>query len=155
MLNLNVHHNDILNNGQSHISPICGIYVLHGEGVEISDNRIINNGEKFSGNNGNEMPGARSGIHLVYAITPTVSLFPDNKREGYPRQNGVPAAKIHNNIVSHPVGRALTINALGPVSVTDNQLTSRGVLEGRASAIGSTVSILNLGLSNEFNIKNN
>lgn len=150
VLNLNVHHNDILNNGQNHISPICGIYVLHGEGVEICDNRIINNGEKFSGDNRDEKQGARSGVHLVYAIAPTDSVMPDNSKLSYPRQNGVPAAKIHNNIISHPVGRALTINALGPVSVTDNQLTSRGVLLGRASAIANTVSILNLGVSNEL-----
>jgi hypothetical protein len=150
VLNLLIHNNDILNNGRNHIDPICGIYVLHGEGVEICDNRIINNGVKSSANNGDENRGARSGIHLVYAITPTVSLFPDNQKVSYPRQNGVPAAKVHNNVVSHPVGRALTINALGPVSVTDNQLTSRGVVVGQASAIASTVAILNLGVSNEF-----
>ncbi len=151
-LNLLIHHNQILDNGLSHIEPICGIYVLHGEGVDICDNRIINNGEKSNTNTERvrEKRGARSGIHLVYAITPTVPLFPENKEQSFPRQNGVPAAKIHNNIVSHPVGRALTINALGPVSVTDNQLTSRGILAGQASAIASTVAILNLGVSNEF-----
>ncbi len=152
VMNLVIHHNDILNNGRNHIDPICGIYVLHGEGVEICDNRIINNGEKSKANTERvrEKRGARSGIHLVYAITPTVPLFPDNQKLSFPRQNGVPAAKIHNNVVSHPVGRALTINALGPVVVTDNQLTSRGILAGQASAIASTVAILNLGLSNEF-----
>lgn len=152
VLNLVIHHNEIVDNGRSHIDPICGIYVLHGEGVDICDNRIINNGKKSNTNTERviEKRGARSGIHLVYAITPTVPLFPENKEQSFPRQNGVPAAKIHNNIVSHPVGRALTINALGPVSVTDNQLTSRGILAGQASAIASTVSILNLGVSNEF-----
>lgn len=150
VLNLIIHHNDILNNGQNPVDPICGIYALHGEGVEICDNRIINNGEKLAGDSGDEKRGARSGIHLVYAITPTVPLLPNNQKVSYPRQNGVPAANVHNNVVSHPVGRALTINALGPVSVTDNQLTSRGVITGQASAIASTVAIINLGMSNEF-----
>lgn len=149
VLNLKIHDNDIAENGNNPLDPICGIYVLHGEGVEICDNRIIDNGEKISDDRG-EKRGARSGIHLVYAITPTVSLFPGDKQNRYPRQNGVPAAKIHNNIVSHPTGRALTINALGPVVVSANQLTSRGIVTGQASAIASTVTILNLGISNEF-----
>ena len=149
VLNLKIHDNDITDNGNNPLDPICGIYVLHGEGVEICDNRIIDNGEKFFDDSG-EKRGARSGIHLVYALTPTVSVSPDDKRNIYPRQNGVPAAKIHNNIVSHPIGRALTVNALGPVVVSDNQLTSRGIVKGQASAIASTVAILNLGISNEF-----
>lgn len=149
VLNLKIHDNDIAHNGSNPLDPICGIYVLHGEGVEICDNRIIDNGEKFSDDSG-EKQGARSGIHIVYAITPTVSLFPGDKNNRYPRQNGVPAVKIHNNIVTHPIGRALTINALGPVVVSDNQLTSRGVVKGQASAIASTVAILNLGISNVF-----
>ncbi len=148
--NLIVHHNRILDNGSNPFDPICGIYVLHGEGVEICDNRILNNGEKFNDDTGDERRGARSGIHLVYAIAPTEPLFPEQGDQGFPRQNGVPAAKIHNNIVSHPVGRALTINAIGPVAVSDNQLTSRGILQGQASAIASTVAILNLGTSNEL-----
>jgi len=149
VLNLKIHNNDIANNGSNPLDPVCGIYVLHGEGVEICDNRIIENGEKFP-EASSAKKGARSGIHLVYAIAPTLSLSSDNPAEIYPRQNGVPAAKIHNNIVSHPVGRALTINALGPVVVSDNQMTSRGVVTGQASAIASTVAILNLGISNEF-----
>ena len=149
VLNLKMHDNDIAKNGSNPSDPICGIYVLHGEGVEICDNRIIDNGAKISEDRG-EKRGARSGIHLVYAITPTVSLIPGDKNIRFPRQNGVPAAKIHNNIVSHPTGRALTINALGPVVVSANQLTSRGIVTGQASAIASTVAILNLGISNEF-----
>ena len=149
-LNLLIHHNHILDNGLSHIDPICGIYVLHGEGVEICDNRILHDGFKFNDDSREARQGARSGIHLVYAVAPTVPIFPDLREGGFPRQNGVPAAKIHNNIVSHPVGRALTVNALGPVSISDNQLTSRGISQGSASAIASVVAIINLGVSNEF-----
>ena len=149
-LNLVIHHNEIIGNGLSHLDPICGIYGLHCEGVEICDNRVLDNGIKQNERTGDERKGARSGIHLVYAIAPTEPLFTGDTRQTFPRQNGVPAAKIHNNIVSHPVGRALTINALGPVSVTDNQLTSRGILRGQPSSIASTVAILNLGVSNEL-----
>jgi len=155
VLNLRIHDNDIVNNGSSPLEPVCGVYVLHGEGVEICDNRIVGNGGKLTGD-ARYKAGPRSAIHLVYAIAPTVSvslsspLSKSTELSNLPRQNGVPAAKIHNNIVVHPVGRALTINALGPVFVTDNQLTSRGVIKGSDSAKVSTVAILNLGLSNEL-----
>lgn len=147
--NLIIQHNIIENNGRNFLDPICGIYVLHGEGIDISDNRILNNGEKLDDPIGEVKRGARSGIHITYAITPTVDV--GFRRDiAFPRQNGVPAARIHNNIVSQPVGRALTLNALGPVSVTHNQFTSRGIIRGQASSIASTIAILNLGMSNEF-----
>lgn len=155
VLNLRIHDNDIVNNGSNPLDPVCGVYVLHGEGVEICDNRIVENGRKLNDDT-RYKAGPRSGIHLVYAITPTVSLSLSSplsnatRLNNLPRQNGVPAAKIHNNIIVNPVGRALTINALGPVVVTDNQLTSRGAIRGAESAKASAVSILNLGLSNEL-----
>ena len=43
-------------------------------------------------------------------------------------QNGMPAAKVHDNIVSVPLGQALAMIALGPVSVLGNQFTSRGMV---------------------------
>ena len=149
VLNLRIHDNDILNNGSNPVDPVCGIYVLHGEGVEICDNRIIDNGKK-SNDESQYKTGPRSGIHLVYAIAPSVSISISNKFTNLPRQNGIPAAKIHNNIVSHPLGRALTVNALGPISITDNQFTSRGIIKKDDSSKVSTVAILNLGLSNEL-----
>lgn len=148
VLNLRIHDNQIINNGTNPLDAVCGVYVLHAEGVEICDNRIIENGQKAN-DDVNYKVGARSGIHLVYAITPTITISLGNTNN-LPRQNGIPAAKIHNNIVVHPVGKALTINALGPVTVTDNQFTSRGVIRGQESSKVSTVSILNLGLSNEL-----
>jgi len=148
VLNLRIHNNHIINNGKNSLDPICGIYVLHAEGIEIFDNRIIENGLKAN-DDVNYKIGARSGIHLVYAVTPTI-LITLGKTSNLPRQNGVPAAKIHNNIVVHPVGKALSINALGPVVVSNNQFTSRGVIRGQDSSKVSTVSILNLGLSNEL-----
>jgi hypothetical protein len=43
------------------------------------------------------------------------------------------------------------VTALGPVSVLDNQFTSRGMsFDNAATFLASTVAILNLGVSNEF-----
>ena len=66
----------------------------------------------------------------------------------------MPAAKIHDNVVSQPLGQALSLNALGPVSVVNNHLTSRGMLLRlkplSPSFMASSVFIVNMGMSNEF-----
>jgi hypothetical protein len=70
----------------------------------------------------------------------------------YPRQDGVPAVRVHDNIVSHPLGQALALTALGPVSVVGNQFTSMGVIPNVASPTfwAGCVMISNLGQSNEI-----
>lgn len=156
--NLVICHNKIENNGPSFLEPVCGIFLLHAVGVDISHNRILNNGAKFNTQEDPE-PGRRGGINIVLAIAPTVPTTIGLEQNStatsiFPRQNGVPAAKIHDNIISQPVGRALSLVALGPVSVINNQFTSGGIPSTRAvnpSSVGATVIIANLGISNEFN----
>lgn len=147
-----IHDNVIEDNGPNHIEPICGIFVLHGEGVDISRNRILNNGAKTNQPANTAKIGRRGGIYIVFGIAPTVPVIINEKQ--YPTQDGVPAVKVHDNIVSVPLGQALSLLALGPVSVVGNQFTSRGMILQFSpispTFIASTVAILNLGVSNEF-----
>lgn len=149
---LSIHNNTIEDNGPDFIEPICGIFILHSEGVEISDNRIVNNGAKSFGDTGVVKKGRRAGIEIVLAIVPSEPLVVGGVSFAIPWQKGEPAVKVHNNIVVQPYGRALSLTALGPVSVSDNQFTSHGLSSGgkTSSEIGSTVMILNLGISDEF-----
>jgi len=146
-----IRENLIEDNGPSHLEPVCGVFVLHGEGIEISANRILNNGAKTAEPATQAKGGRRSGIHIVYGIAPRIAT--DFGDLSFPVQNGVPALKVHDNIVSQPLGQALAAAALGPVSVQGNQLTSRGVVLRSEPALptflGATVLIFNLGLSNE------
>jgi hypothetical protein len=145
-----IRENVIEDNGPSHLEPICGVFVLHGEGIDITNNRILNNGAKTSEPATKAKDGRRGGINIVYGIAPTLPVTIG--MQSYPRQDGVPAIKIHANIVSAPLGRALSLNALGPVSVVANQFTSRGMILKFTSPsfVASTVAILNLGVSNEL-----
>ena len=96
------------------------IFVLHGEGIEISRNRIMNNGAKNKSAFFKYRKRVRGGIRIVILYrSPLVDLI--NEKQ-YPGQNGFPAAKIHDNIISVPLGRALSVTALGPVSVIGNSL---------------------------------
>ena len=150
--NLMIQDNLIEDNGPSYLEPICGAFILHGEGIDISRNRILNNGAQTERPVTEAKQGQRGGINVVFGVAPTdnIEIF----TQELPRQNGVPAIKIHDNIVSTPLGRALSLIALGPASIVNNQFTSRGVLPLGSplppSFIATTVAILNLGISNEL-----
>ena len=120
--NLNVRENRIQNNGRSHTEPVCGVFVLFGENVDISDNHIVVNGPRTSAIIGDAHPGQRAGIYVGMTLKKLAlelfegaeSLFLD----------GIPAIKIHDNVVVQPLGQALYLLALGPVSVVGNHLTT-------------------------------
>ncbi len=148
-----IRENTLVDNGPSHIPAICGIYLLHAEALDVSANRIVNNGAMTAEPEARGGPGARAAIFVAFAIAPTVLKLVDLLRRRVPVQNGVPAVKVHDNIASQPLGQALYIVALGPVSVEGNQFTSQGNLRQlrplSLTFVASTVFILNLGLSNE------
>jgi Family of unknown function (DUF6519) len=147
-----VRDNLIEGNGPDHIQPVCGIFVLHGEGIDISRNRILHNGAKTAQPVNLAKEGRRGGINIVYGVANTIQATIFSTKLVVPRQDGVPAIKIHDNIVSQPLGQALALTALGPVSVLGNQLTSMGVIPKLASPTfwAGCVLISNLGQSNEL-----
>jgi len=170
-----IRDNLIADNGLSDLEPVCGIFVLHAEGMEISRNRILNNGPKSGEPASQAKIGARGGIHISYAVTPVVVFTLGGQTVGpignpssrftspgrtVPGQNGEPALKVEGNVVSVPLGQALSVTALGPISVVANEFTSRGVVAEVASAstvaanpiaaiAAATVAILDLGASME------
>jgi len=160
---LTIRDNFIEDNGPNQLEPICGIFVLFGEGIEISRNWILNNGAKprdFSSENPAQHAklGQRGGINIVSCIAPVADVRLNRNliaRVGVERlstQNGMPALKVYDNIVSVPLGQALKVMALGAVSVVGNQFTSRGMVLNLASSsfAAATVLIMNLGTSKEF-----
>lgn len=149
---LHLHDNCIEENGSNQPQGVCGVFVLHGEGLDISRNRILNNGAEDNGDPkaaSKNAKGLRGGIVVKYAIPGITAL--QIQGTGYPRQNGVPAIRIHDNVVSQPLGQALLMGALGPVSVQGNAFTTRGIATGLApNWFISAVVIVNLGISDEF-----
>ncbi|WP_454751942.1 hypothetical protein [Cupriavidus necator] len=156
-----IRDNVIDDNGPSHLEPVCGIFVLHAQGLEISRNHIAGNGARAAPGNVTTNTttsvassaaariGRRGGVNIVYAVAPVMPV-----RVGaqvLPVQSGEPALTMHGNIVSAPLGQALSVTALGPVSVHGNQLTSHAIVRGAgATFAAATVAILNLGMSAEL-----
>jgi hypothetical protein len=145
-----VRENLIRDNGPDYLTPTCGIYLLFGEGVQIDDNRIISNGARTDDSTDGARPGPRAGAFILAALTPPEG-FGISPKEQLPMGEDVPALSLHDNLISQPLGPALNVMALGPVSVHANSLSSQGIVPRRAGAsfLGATVNILNLGLSEE------
>lgn len=148
---LRLYDNIIEDNGADHLYPVCGVFILHSEGSDICRNRILNTGAKSQTDTNDVRAGPRGGIVIVFGMPGIVSLELITGLP-IPRQSGEPAVRIHDNIVSQPLGQALCIQALGPVSVRGNQLTSRGrTMRFRDPGfLAATVLIFNLGMSHEL-----
>jgi hypothetical protein len=123
-----IRDNFIVNNGPNVLEPICGIFVLMGQGIEISRNHVLNNGIRTTQEitQKSVKNGPRGGIFIAQARTPDIdAVLGSDKKATF--SSGFPAATIHENIITVPLGRCLTVLAEGAVSVTGNQFTSFGI----------------------------
>ncbi len=142
---LSIIENRIEHNGVAPL-PVSAIFVGYGEHVEISLNRIQQNGAVPLGFVGEKAAGFfRGGIFVLLGSC----LFDPEATENqqYSTSLGQYAVRIHGNTVSQPIGRALALGALGPVSVQNNYFDSHACLPGWPNQIGGAVLILNLGRS--------
>jgi hypothetical protein len=130
-----IRDNFILDNCRNCIDPVCGVFVLVGIGVDISRNEIT---EHLKQDYREILPaavkhGPRGGIWLFIALG-QMDIFTGSKYEklseiGFLRKSsGAHAARIHNNVVSVPLGRSLTMNVFGDASVLGNRFTSFGIV---------------------------
>jgi parallel beta-helix repeat protein len=144
-----IQENRIENNGLDRSQPICGIFILNSEQVDISNNRILNNGSR-SNVDSNLQPGWRGGIVIGMSFKQLTSQFSGDTKWLSP--DGIPAAKIHDNTVTQPVGQSLFLIAYGPVSIVGNSLTSQGTdfKVNPFALLAGSVFILNLGFSRDL-----
>jgi hypothetical protein len=157
---LRIGTNTIADNGQTHLQPICGVFLVGGSAVTISDNTIRDNGPRTD-SAGTAAPGLRGGIFLGYVLAPAEDVGTESR----------PAARIFDNIVVCQDGQALVVvAAIGAVEVSRNSLTSRGAsalsgVDGNIATMqgsggsglaqfylrfGAAVVILDLGMSSEI-----
>lgn len=112
--------NRIEENGRRHIDPVCGIFVLYGEQVEITDNLIRDNGVFVNVDN-DIVEGQRGGIAGIFV---SVGLDDFGAADNRGALTVKPALRIHDNVIQQPLGRALTLLSAGPVSIVANHLTA-------------------------------
>jgi hypothetical protein len=141
--NVMILDNSISDNGVNAFFPVCGILIYYGERIEITHNRILNNG-KWDADVKSDgiINGFRWGICVELA----------NKMQDPTDPDGIPAAKIHDNVITQPYGQTICLTVLGPVSIVGNQLTTQNadINVNPLSVIAGTVFILNLGISKDY-----
>lgn len=145
---LSIRENRIEDNGRVHLEPVCGIFIGFGDQVDISHNKVINNGpldpNRSDWLSGIE-PGARGGI--VLNLVSSLSILNYFLQQEDVIANAGPAARIHDNVVNQPVGQALRMLAYGPVSVLDNYFNSELTGRDKVELVAGTVLISNIGES--------
>jgi hypothetical protein len=141
---LSIVDNQIEDNGVSAANPVCGIFVAYGEEVEITHNRVVNNGPLTPDITSSDLiPGRRGGI--VLNLVSNFNLLDAGAIAQGETFSQRPAARIHENLVDQPVGVALHAAAFGPVQCSDNAFSSE--LSGLSviERLAGTVFLFDLG----------
>jgi hypothetical protein len=146
--NLLIRDNIITDFGITPGANICGIFVLHGEMVEISRNQIRETRDWADDSLTRVTPAndTRVGI-LLYLVTPPAllgSAWSTSERELDVNENdfgndtrfrdkplyepGLPALRVQENVVRVAIGLALKAFGYGPFSIVGNHFSSGGPL---------------------------
>ncbi len=131
-----IRDNVIDDRGALVLNPACGIFVFFGEGIEISRNHIL---RSFADRVKSDVAlkiGRQGGIQIVYSRGPSLNISQaaeSSEGEGdrlafvRARISGA-AVVVEENTVHVPLGQALALAAVGPVSVAANRLRSQGLV---------------------------
>ncbi len=151
-----IRDNQITNTGETLKDPVCGIFVLHGEQVEISRNQILDLRD-WSTANVQSLSGYRAGICIAMVTPPADTLGFLKYFENISSYNpgviesraiyigDVPALVIQQNVVKVPVGLALAVNGLGAYAIQGNQFATGGTVKNEGIAMAASVLIFNFG----------
>lgn len=135
-----IRDNRIEDIGVGGLLPVCGVFVLSGEGIEIQRNDVLNAGAVGREAAAAAIGGRRGGIHVVYARTlevGTSAFAPSGAADAFSGAAVTPASLrrleaavvVEENTVDVNRGQALSLGVLGAASIVSNRLISRG-LEG-------------------------
>ena len=139
---VSITENRIEENGTSHITPVCGIFIAFGEQVDISHNLVSDNGPFVEGDQRDLETGQRGGI---VARVSSISLLEFLVERNRSLTSGRPAGRVHDNIVRQPVGQALRILSIGAFSACNNHLNAERMGTDIWERLAGSLAILNLG----------
>ncbi|HEY2472705.1 MAG TPA: DUF6519 domain-containing protein [Terracidiphilus sp.] len=148
--NLTIHDNEITNFGANPGVAGNGIFVLNGEVVDISRNRINETRDwTSSGLQDGPTSIALHGGIMLGLVTP--ALLPGSSAASNPYttniyEPGTPALRVEENVVRVALGQALVALGLGAFSIADNHFSCGGLVRGtRQREMAQNVLIYNLG----------
>jgi hypothetical protein len=140
--NLTVRDNSIIDFGQFPGAEVCGIFLLHAEGVEISRNQIRETRD-MDGTSGTikSYGGMRAGMFIHLVAPPTLQTATSAVASGQDPSAlgravhltgyetpvftpGMPALRVQENVVRVALGLALSVRGTGPFSIVNNHFSS-------------------------------
>jgi hypothetical protein len=151
-----VRDNQITNTGETLKDPVCGIFVLHGEQIEISRNQILDLRD-WTTADVKSFSGYRAGICIAMVTPPAATSGLVKYLEEFTTYNpgtvelksayleDVPALCVQENVVKVPIGLALSVMGLGAFSIQDNQFATGGAVNKTGLVIAGAVMVLNFG----------
>ena len=145
---VSIHRNRIEKNGVTYTKPTCGIWISFGEEVEITHNTIADNAPLSSDPTDDLPAGKRGGIALIASAMSIVNFLQGGKEEEV-QVTRRPATRIQDNNVDQPVGRALTLFAIGPAAILNNQFNSERSGPNPLERYVGGVLVLNIGGLNQ------
>jgi Family of unknown function (DUF6519) len=170
-----VRDNIITDFGVTSGAEVCGIFVFHGEMIDISRNQIKETRDlsASSASAANSFAGRRGGILVLLATPPLMGdawTIPSDLaifRVKPVYAPGMPALRMQENVVRVALGLALEAVGLGPFEIVSNHFSTGGTVNVSSDALRTfdvqgleassgttladalTVAIVNLGLAIE------
>jgi hypothetical protein len=162
VLNPIIRDNTITDFGAQPGANVCGIFILHGEMIEISRNQVLETRDwrLASEGRGTSSSLSRGGIVILSGTPPAFPQALDSSLWGYAEagtlapstpiyEPALPAARVEHNVVRVPLSHALAIVGLGPFAVVNNHFGCGGMVPATGVALAQTVLILNVGTAIE------
>jgi hypothetical protein len=133
---------------------VAGIYLLHGEVVEISRNQIIDNRDWNDSSTPDQAGNSDQQVGAIDVVIATPPTLPSGSQNLFGQlsvfEPGLPALRIQNNLVRVPLGSALFALGLGPFEINDNHFSCGGNIPGTANSDLLCVFVINLGYAIEL-----
>jgi hypothetical protein len=150
--NLIVRDNFLTNFGNQPGLRVSGIYLLHGEMVDISRNQILDNRDwsDEGGVNTEGEPRDTTAAVSIQVVTPPTLDNTNTLASLLLYQPGMPALRLQENVIRIPSGLALSAIGWGPFTITNNHFSCGGNIPGKLNTRDTCVEILNLGLGLDF-----
>jgi hypothetical protein len=158
VVNLIIRDNTITDFGATPGLDVCGIFVLHGEMVEISRNHVIETRDWNENAGDVQKPGsgASAGIMILLVEPPTLTAAYSTSPWAAAGSSagsilspvyepGLPALRLEHNVVRVPLGYTLAVLGFGPFSIVNNHFGCGGTIRASGTPIAQTVLIMNLG----------
>src|SRR5262249_35064265 len=147
---LRIDDNEIEHNGVSHLEPICGVFAIAVQNLQIDRNRILDSGPRKGEEPSSAAKiGIRGGV-WIWMVLPASAPRP--RHPDWQRSDGVPAAAVRDNVIVVPIGRAVTLMGIGPMTLARNRLATQGTTQRDLERIATTVLMVDLGISNEWTL---